>query len=800
MSNRIKYELKEEILKEIEGKLEEFQNKNNAIIEESNKIIEENKRIFECFLQQKYQLDKLESIEKVVNKCNDSLVSHEIRITNNKNELGVIQTKYDKIVLDNLYVQGFIGPSCQYKNLASYIKNSVNEFSKMKIENEAVKRETKDFKVKLDTASKNVTNLIDGGVLRCNNYTDNRINDFHIVLENKIKEIGEKNMDLRMKNIHFQSKLEQQLKDLKNEYEEKMLKQKEEISQILNNKIEHLNMNLLSLDKNPKFIEMDEIKTKSNQLEKDIKEIKQYISKGGDMNINLYSNQEQRTRRTRRKSVMYENENINGIFENIKNNYLNVRKSISNNSNNVNIVNNNNVQNSNNKFGSSSKIYHLENDKNNNLNEISSPRFERKDKNKQQTLSPLKSRFYNESNSNIILSSNTNNNFSSFANAYNANKGNKGNLSYKVINNSKTSNNNNEEYYNKTDINKSKSIPKKFNSKSNLINMKDKIVSKDNNYMNKIKSYDNNNNNSGGNSNNNSNNNNNKNRSTNINNEIIKNISNINHSKIKNNNYNLTNPINEDSDSFISISNSSKDEDIINNTYNKTSNDLSAKAKLLFLNKKNNILSNNISNMLDKKSPLNIMNKSEKNKLYLNKIKNLNPNMELDNNDSKINSRINYNKSQSNYREEIVKELFTKYDKGNMTINLNQIKNKGNLDLYNYSISPPDNKYIGKAKINELYEPPFNKDIFFNKNKIMETNNLKHYYTKRNLSVKPSLNMQLYYGNFNMKKKEKNSKVNYLSNSNINGKNKHNTFGKTAYSDYVNKEDLFTMTSYKNKK
>jgi hypothetical protein len=71
MSNKIKDELKEEILKEIEGKLEEFQNKNNSIIAESNKIIEENKRIFECFLQQKYQLDKLESLEKEVNKCND---------------------------------------------------------------------------------------------------------------------------------------------------------------------------------------------------------------------------------------------------------------------------------------------------------------------------------------------------------------------------------------------------------------------------------------------------------------------------------------------------------------------------------------------------------------------------------------------------------------------------------------------------------------------------------------------------------------------------------------------------------
>ena len=163
------------------------------------------------------------------------------------------------------------------------------------------------------------------------------------------------------------------------------------------------------------------------------------------------------------------------------------------------------------------------------------------------------------------------------------------------------------------DINKSKSIPKKNNSKSNLINMKDKIVSKDI-FMNKSKTIENNNN-SGGN---------NKNRS--INNEIIKNISTINHSKLKNNNYNLTNPITEDSNSFISITNSSKDEDIINNTYNKTSNDLNTKTKLLFLNKKNNI-SNNISNMQDQKIPLNIMNKLEKNNLYLNKIKNLNQNI-----------------------------------------------------------------------------------------------------------------------------------------------------------------------------
>ena len=113
----------------------------------------------------------------------------------------------------------------------------------MKYDNEIVKKETKDFRQKLDGMSKNIINLIDGGVLRCNNYTDNRINDFHAILENKIKEMNDKIMEMRMKNIQFQSKIEEDIKNLKEEYEQKMIKQKDDLSQIINNKIEYLNMN-----------------------------------------------------------------------------------------------------------------------------------------------------------------------------------------------------------------------------------------------------------------------------------------------------------------------------------------------------------------------------------------------------------------------------------------------------------------------------------------------------------------------------------------------------------------------------
>ena len=63
--------LKQELLTIIKDKemkiYEELENKvsdTKLLINESNKIIEENKRIIECFLQQKYQIDKIENLEK----------------------------------------------------------------------------------------------------------------------------------------------------------------------------------------------------------------------------------------------------------------------------------------------------------------------------------------------------------------------------------------------------------------------------------------------------------------------------------------------------------------------------------------------------------------------------------------------------------------------------------------------------------------------------------------------------------------------------------------------------------------
>ena len=738
-------QLKDELSLIIENKM----NESYSILSQSNKTIEENRRIIECFLEQRYQIDKIENIEKLTNKCNDTLISHEIRIANNKSEISSIKTKYDKIVLDNLLVSGFIGPSCQFKNLSSYIKNNITELGKIRFENENIKKDTKEFKIRLDGASKNITSLIDSGVLRCNQYTDSRINDFHVILENKLKEINDKFMDIRMKNIQFQSKLEEQISNLKNEFDEKMVKQKEEIIQIINNKMEYINMNYLSLEKNPKLLEIDEIKKNIIQLQNSLKDIKQNIQNSKIDNGYYYNNNqiENKLKKNKKKFLLREADNL---YESVKNNTVN--NSVINNKRNM----YSNSDNKNDIFNGMQKV----------KNDYTVDIKNHKDRN---LLSPTKSKFYK--------------------NNLNSNSQKKTPSSYKVLSNKKE-NNKNEDFFIKNEESRNVSIPKKFHTKTNLINLSEKIDIIENMDENPLEKINNNNSHIF-----------NQNNNQEINKENSNKIIYIENSKHKIDfrkmNTNLTTSKDEKSHSFISISNSSKQENAI-----ETENNIDLKSKIQIKNKSNN---NNKNNILEKKLELNSIDKIDKGSKHLkDKIKNSKIN--YTDNESKINTKIGFNKSIGIYKDEIVKELFSKYNKESISANLSLIKNKANIDLYNYSMSPPDNRFLLNAKVNEIIEPPV-KEFIFDRN-INYDKNQRQCNTKRNITLRPSLNMQLFYGNFNEKRKERiTKKIKNVSNSeqkfHINLKNNNNyrklkpSFGKTIYSDFIKKEELFTMTSYK---
>ena len=424
-------------------------------------------------------------------------------------------------------------------------------------------------------------------------------------------------------------------------------------------------------------------------------------------------------------------------------------------------INKKNIINSQRISDSAKRLYHTENNKNS-LNDLQN---HIKNDRRRSLLSPVKSRFHKN-------------------NTGNSNSGKK-EMSFKIYNNINDINDNDSlnliRQMGDNALNRNENMPKKYFSKTSLISINEKMI-QDNNSENT----------------------NNKNKNNNK-------INNINNSQIKKINKGKNeNPINEKSQSFISISNSSKQDNP-----NEDQNNIDLRSNILFINEKgDNSIINNYNYIkknknFENKLPKNLINKKE-NKSLQNKYRKLKIDIG-DNNESKINSKIINNNTQESYRKEIEKEFYSKYNKGNMTINLNLIKNKANLDLYNYSISPPNNRFLLNAKINEIIEPP-PKDFFFDKNNLNEKN-IKQENNKRNVLFRPSLNMQLFYGTFNDKMKEKkNKRMNSLSNSeqriNINIKNnkknepkKINQFlGKTIESEYIQTDKIFTMTSYKNKK
>ena len=181
-------------LAEISSSLDE---KNKQNDEKINLAIQKNEQLYDKMLLEKSNLEKIGQLDITYKKINDRIISHEIKINELLNSNKRLTFNYDKIISDNLKVPGFVGPSCIYKNLSEYIQHNIKDIEKIKIEKEAEKKTVEDMKYKIDGLMKNILNLVDSSILRCNKYTDNIQKYLEDILKNKLIEINEKNIDLR---------------------------------------------------------------------------------------------------------------------------------------------------------------------------------------------------------------------------------------------------------------------------------------------------------------------------------------------------------------------------------------------------------------------------------------------------------------------------------------------------------------------------------------------------------------------------------------------------------------------------
>ena len=277
-------EFKEEILKNIRNfednlirkintKIIELNSDYKKFHENLNNLSENNKQIINSLISKNVNLEKISSLEQFRNKVDSIIITHEIRINNNIEEISAIKQKYDKALIENLLVPGYVGPSCQFRNIGDFIVYNINQISKIKSEKDIIKNSFKDLRIKTDSSIKTVLSLNESLIRRCNDYADNRISelkkllyekfDYMNIKEKEINEMihnfNEEQEKIKNKNINFGKELKEEiLSEINIKINENTKKQEEKIYDSINqnnnflenyfdNKIKNIKENILDI-------------------------------------------------------------------------------------------------------------------------------------------------------------------------------------------------------------------------------------------------------------------------------------------------------------------------------------------------------------------------------------------------------------------------------------------------------------------------------------------------------------------------------------------------------------------------
>ena len=264
---------KENLMKNVDSKLNILKERNDKLEKELNDLKENSNKLIDNMASKNIDIEKLKQFDMFKNKADSMLLTHDIRISNNIEEISSIKAKYERVLMDNMLVPGFIGPSCQFKKIGDYIVNNISEVSKLKLERELTKSSLKDMKAKIDSIIKNVINLSETYAKRCNNYTNSQISEIKVLL-------SQKEQEKNLKEIEIQKSLEKIEKEQNSiKFGEKLDELKNDILSMIDLKFDDFKKNqeeYLSKELNQNKIH-NEIYIK-DAIDKKLKEIKSTIS------------------------------------------------------------------------------------------------------------------------------------------------------------------------------------------------------------------------------------------------------------------------------------------------------------------------------------------------------------------------------------------------------------------------------------------------------------------------------------------------------------------------------------------
>ena len=182
-------------------KLQTQLDNNNNNFEKLSGVIETNKNNYlskQVDIMEKF--GKLKVYDAFMNKANDKLISHEIRLNCLREDLTKSNQKYDKIYLENLELPGYIGRSSKYPNCKIFFTEMIKEMDKFNNYKEKNTIDLNTYKERLENIIKTFQSIVENNndsqikyITKLNNKTNKSMIE---MMEEKIKYV-------RLDNSHF---------------------------------------------------------------------------------------------------------------------------------------------------------------------------------------------------------------------------------------------------------------------------------------------------------------------------------------------------------------------------------------------------------------------------------------------------------------------------------------------------------------------------------------------------------------------------------------------------------------------
>ena len=254
----VEYKIKSEKIKV------DYDSMNKIANSKFSKIIENEARMSS-------RLDQLDSYESFVSKTNDKLISHEVRLTNIRDDFSNATQKYDKIYLDNLELPGYIGRCAKYKNCQIFFLEVIKDLAKLNKYKEKNSIDLKMYKDKLETIISSMNSILDNNNQSQIKYINETKEKILKDCNNMFESVCENMKEIRIENSKYSVDLISQSMDLSKKWD-KIEKIRDDLLEKFNYSVNKYQM--LTEDTIKSF---DEFKTEYSIIRRKFMELAEFI-------------------------------------------------------------------------------------------------------------------------------------------------------------------------------------------------------------------------------------------------------------------------------------------------------------------------------------------------------------------------------------------------------------------------------------------------------------------------------------------------------------------------------------------